>query len=249
MTLAVLKQGGQWDYLAKMFSLKGPTFERMIMKFIDIISYPVFEHYVEYQGKKWKMELMSRKKIGFKNYPIARYATDVTFQQSFRRSGSVEEGKLYFSGKHKLYGNKSEMSVLPNALQIGCCAREPGSVSDLKIFEAMLPFHAKQLHKGGGETDMDDDGPLSDAFQNYWAELCDKGYYGAKEFCRVIHPTKKPINETLTQAVVSNNRHISSDRSIVENVLDGFVDCGMLWRRSGNGARLDTIVSSVCVLD
>ena len=107
MTLAVLKHGGQWDFLAKMFRLEGPTFERMIMKFIYIISYPVFEHYVEYQGQKWKIKLMSRKKIGFKNYPIARYATDVTFQQSFRSSGSVEEGKLYFSGKHKLYGHKN----------------------------------------------------------------------------------------------------------------------------------------------
>ena len=65
MTLAVLKHGGQWDFLAKMFSLKGPTFERMIMKFIDIISYPVFEQYVDFQGKKWKMELMSRKNIIF----------------------------------------------------------------------------------------------------------------------------------------------------------------------------------------
>ena len=159
-----------------MFCLKGPTFERMIMKFIDIISYPVFEHYVEYQGKKWKMAYMAGKNIGFKNYPMARYATDVTFQQSFRPSGSLEEGKLYFSGKHKLYGYKTEVSVLLNGLAIGCSAHEPGSVSDLKIFEAMTSFHATQLRKREGENDMDDDGPLSDEYPHFWALLCDKGY-------------------------------------------------------------------------
>ena len=45
---------------------------------------------------------------------------------------------------------------------------------------------------------MDDDGPFLDEYPNFWALLCDKGYYGAKEFCRVIHPTKNPINGTLT---------------------------------------------------
>ena len=73
---------------------------------------------------------------------------------------------------------------------------------------------------------MDDDGPLSDEFPSYWAVLCDKGYYGAEAFCRLMYPTKKPINGTMTQAEVSNNRHISSDRIIVENVFGRL--CG-LW--------------------
>ena len=216
MTFAVLKHGGQWDFLAKMFTLKGPTFERMIMKFTDIISYPVYEHYVEYQSKKWKMAFMAGKNVGFRNYPMALYATDAAFQQSFRPSGSVEEGKLYFSGKHKLYRYKTEVSVLPNGLSIGCSAHEPGSVSDLRIFEAMHSFHAKQLRKKEGEIDMENDGPFKEDFPNYWALLCDKGYCGAHELFRVIHPKKKPINGTLTPADVSDNRHISSDRIIVD---------------------------------
>ena len=93
---------------------------------------------------------MEGKNIGFKNYPMSRYATDVTFQQSFRPSGSFEEGKVYFSGKHKRYGYTTEVSVLPNGLAIGCRAQEPGSVSDLKIFEAMTSFHASQLRKREG---------------------------------------------------------------------------------------------------
>ena len=103
----MLKHEGQWEFLAKMFSLKGLTFERMITRFIDIISYPVFEHYVEYEGKKWKMAFMACKKIGFKNAPMTRYAPDVTFQQRFRPSSSLEEDILYFSGKHKRFGCKT----------------------------------------------------------------------------------------------------------------------------------------------
>ena len=56
---------------------------------------------------------MRKKNSTIKNFACARYATDVTFQQSFRASGSVQEGKRGFSGKHKLYGFKVEMSVVP----------------------------------------------------------------------------------------------------------------------------------------
>ena len=54
----------------------------------------------------------------FKSFPKALHATDVTFQQAFRPSGSIEEGKRYFSSKHKLYGYKVDVSVLPNGLAL-----------------------------------------------------------------------------------------------------------------------------------
>ena len=117
------------------------------------------------------------------------------------------------------------MSVLPDGHAIGCSAHEPGSVCDLKIVEAINSFHATQLRKTEGENDMDDDGPLSDEYPRFWALLCDKGYCGAKEFCRGVHPTKTPTTGILTHAEVSDNKHVSSDRIMVD-VLEGFVDCG-----------------------
>lgn len=50
----------------------------------------------------------------FKNHPEVLYATDVTFQQVKRPSGNITEGKLYFTGKYKIYGYKVEVSVYPN---------------------------------------------------------------------------------------------------------------------------------------
>ncbi|ETV91622.1 hypothetical protein H310_13872 [Aphanomyces invadans] len=44
-------------------------------------------------------------------YPYAKYATDVKFQPSHRPLGRFGEKMHYFSGKHKLYGLKIEVSV------------------------------------------------------------------------------------------------------------------------------------------
>lgn len=226
MTLAVLKHGWQWDFMAQMFSLKGPSIERMKMKFIDIVSLLVYENYVELQAKKWKMAYIEEKNVGFKNFPMARYATDVTFEQSFRPSESVGEGKLYFSRRYKFYGHKTEISVLRNGLAIGCRAHKPESVSDLNIFEAISSFHGKQLRKKR-EVEMEDEGPLRDELSNVLAVLYNKVYYRAHGYCGVIYPQKKAINGTLTPGEISQNRHISSDRIIVENVFGRL--CG-LWK-------------------
>ena len=83
----------------------------------------------------------------FNFYPMARYARDVTFQTAFRPSGSVEEGTRYSSGKHKLYGFKVEVSVTPNGFAVGSSMHEPGSVSDLVIFQEMQWFHHRTQRK------------------------------------------------------------------------------------------------------
>lgn len=41
MLLTNLEFGGQWEVLARVFSLKWPTFERMMTKFVSILSEPL----------------------------------------------------------------------------------------------------------------------------------------------------------------------------------------------------------------
>ena len=217
MTMTVMKHGGDWAFLGNTFNFKGPTMERMIWNFVDLICDAFYESYVEYNAKRWTMKELVAKKKCFSHYPMARYATDVTFQPSSRPFGSVQEGKRYYSGKHKMYGYKVEVSVFPIRLAIGCSDHEPGSVSDLVIFQQMQRWHGINLRKRNGEDTLEDDGPLEEEFKNAWAVLADKGYQGSAEFCRVVHPTKKPHNGALSPAQISANRHISSDRIIVEN--------------------------------
>jgi len=59
-----------------------------------------------------------------------------------------------------------------------------------------------------------------------WRILADKGYQGAAEHVRVIHPKKKPANGELTIVEKEFNRKLSSDRIIVENYFGRM--CG-LW--------------------
>ncbi len=93
MTLSVLKHGGTWDFLAKMFGQKTPAFERLIVRFVRILSEHLYGQYVTYRHTRWSMKALSENNKLFKEYPMARYATDVTFQPCFRPSGSLEEGK------------------------------------------------------------------------------------------------------------------------------------------------------------
>lgn len=216
MTLTVLKTGGKWDTIGQIFNIKGPTFERQITKFVDLLVDYMYLHYVEKIREKYTMEYLINENVYFHNYKYCRYATDVTFQQCNRPCGNMQEGKKYFSGKHKLYGYKVEASVLPNGLCIGFTYHQPGSTSDFDIFTRNLEFHKNNLKKVSINTD-NDDGELSEEYSESWGILLDKGYQGGMDYLRAIHPCKKPINGSLSLADESRNRKISSDRVIVEN--------------------------------
>lgn len=195
MTLATMKHGGTWDWLGKMFNIKGPTFERLITKFIEQVSDHLYDLFVEKWGQDLTMTKMIRRDQTFRHFPVARYATDVTFQLAYRPSGNVQEGSLYYSGKHKAYGYKVECSVLPNGICIGSSKHYPGSKSDIEIMRTMEEFHLTQSEKGTQEISAPDMGPLQAAFPQLWVILGDKGYQGAQNFIRLVHPKKNRQGE------------------------------------------------------
>ena len=164
MTLTVLKHGQQWNFTARLFSIKCSTFERLITGFLRMISETLFNLCVARVEEKWTMAKCRQEERAFSNFHYARYAVDVTFQQSNRPSGNISEGKRYFSGKHKLYGYKVEVSVLPTGLAIGCTEHYPGSVSDLEIFRRNRPFHEEASKKGARDLRFTDEGRLSEFF-------------------------------------------------------------------------------------
>ena len=130
MLLAVVKYGGNWDILGRVFKIKGPKFERMIPKFVSIMSDHVYKLLVVRTSSDFVMQLLRETHQNFKNIREALYATNVTFQQSFRPSGAIQGGKIYFSGRHKLYGVNVKLSVLQNGLAVGCISHHSGSVGD-----------------------------------------------------------------------------------------------------------------------
>lgn len=100
------------------------------------------------KANKWTMKEMIDKNINFSYCFVAWYATYNTFQQIFRPSGSIEEGKAYFIGKHKLYIFTVDTSVLPNALAVGCSIHYLGFVLYLRIFKRNK-FHSGYLNPLG----------------------------------------------------------------------------------------------------
>ena len=167
--------------------------------------------------EKWTMVKCRLENWTFSNFEYARYAVDVTFQHSNRPNGTISEGMRYFSGKHKLYGPKVEVSVLPIGLAIGCTEHYPGSVSDLDIFRRNRPFHEEASKRGVRDLRYTDEGRLSKFMDDYWAILAEKGYQGAGEDLRVVHPVRTPARATLSLENVDFNRQVSSDGVIVEN--------------------------------
>lgn len=67
---------------------------------------------------------------------------------------NMKEGKIYFIGKHNLYGYKVEVSVLSNGLAVNCAKHYPGSVSDLEILQRGVGFHCAALKKTSADGDI-----------------------------------------------------------------------------------------------
>lgn len=216
MILTVLKHGGQWEIIAKVFSLKGPSFERMMTKFIDLLYESLYEALVKRNDSLFNFGELAQEGKNFRHFPFARYITDVTFQQANRPSGNMQEGKVFFSGKHKLYGFKVEVSVLANGLAINCSRHHPGSVSDLEIFQRNVSFHKHALRKKGSDGNITDIGLHSGKYPDHWAFLMDKGYQDAGEMVLAITPKKKPKNGILSREAEAENRKVASDRIIGE---------------------------------
>ncbi|ETV96735.1 hypothetical protein H310_10052 [Aphanomyces invadans] len=79
MLLTVVKSGGTWEFLAALFGLQAPSFEKMVTKFLLKIHDQVYEIFVQDEAK---------------------------LQQQ-----THNESMFAFSGKHKLYGKKVEVTV------------------------------------------------------------------------------------------------------------------------------------------
>lgn len=227
MTLTVLKHGGKWDMMAYLFGMKAPTFEKRVTGMVKILSSHAYGKFVTYFERRYSMTKLISEKKTFKNYKMCRYATDVTFMQSFRPGGSLEECKKYFSGKHKLYGYKAEVSVLPNGLAIGSSRHFPGSVSDIEIMRDMIGFHGDCLEKSEEEKAIVDIGHGDDLHGDSWGVLLDKGYVGIESEVRGIIPKKKPQGGVLSVADKKENEAKSADRIIVENFLEDKAHCGL----------------------
>ncbi|RQM29211.1 hypothetical protein B5M09_011706 [Aphanomyces astaci] len=213
MMLASMKHCGKSDVVALVFSQKPPTFEKRVLGYIKAVHPFFMRSYVAQLAEQWSMKNLIASGNQFKNFPFARYATDVTFQQTNTPCGSYAEKKHYYSGKHSLYGHKVEISVVPNGFAIFCTEHYKGSISDKTIFDENVDVHKAGLAKQQDETLLAD----PNREHTSWAVLADKGYQGIQHEVRAVLPSKKPKGGILTFEEQRRNDAIASDRVVVEN--------------------------------
>ncbi|KAH9191219.1 hypothetical protein AeNC1_006805 [Aphanomyces euteiches] len=142
-TLLVLKHFDSWDKHGIDLSILSSTLEKTVYKVIDISGDVLYEHFV----KPVDMTSQNQNGVTFSNYPYALYATDVKFQPAYKPAGRFEEQKEYFSGKHKLYGYKIEVSVAPPGIAVLSTQHYPGSKADVSIFHDNIDQHYLHLSK------------------------------------------------------------------------------------------------------
>ncbi|KAE8875937.1 hypothetical protein PF003_g39914 [Phytophthora fragariae] len=224
MTLSVLKHGGTWDMNAAIFCVKTPMFIKTITAFLHVLAPRMYDDWVRAKADETTMRNLVTSGRTFPNFPCALYATDVTFQHSNRPAGSMAEVMPFYSGKHKLYGLKVEVSVNPRGVAINCSDHARGNTPDITMFRNNTEFHDAIRLKSESDLNLADGGPLKETFADEWALLADKGYQGLGDQKRCIHPKK---GRNLSRADQQFNDEVSSDRVIVENF---FGRLCTLWR-------------------
>lgn len=194
----------------KICNEKGTSIESMGKKFILSFADDMTDKFVFLNERKYPFFRMIRDKKLFRNFTCACYATEMFFQQCNRPSGNMQEGKFYFSGKHKLYGFKTEVSVLPNGLKIVFFSDHyPGSKSVIDIFYEYIHFHKQALQKREDGKSTANIEELHGVYEEQWPVIADKGYQGREQFVRLIHLRKKPPHCLLNAEEDIRNRNIS----------------------------------------
>ena len=143
----------------------------------------ICEQFLNKHTSSGSMQSPIDKDACFKNHPYALEAVDVTFQQTNRPSGNMQEGKICFSRKHKLNGYKVEVCVLPTGIATAFSKHYPGSIHDFTIFTKRNHVNKRCLAKINEEDQYIDEYRLSDKYPDQWAFLADKAYYGGQELC------------------------------------------------------------------
>jgi hypothetical protein len=137
-------------------------------------------------------------------YPACGFTVDATIHNRGRPVGTFEEGKRYFSGKHKLYCLKSQVIANRNGLAVHIVAGVPGAKPDFQLFQDDLAAIEELVASHPGERSH---------------ILADKGYTGDMGSGTVVLviPHKARPGVPLGPHERRENAVLSRNRVIVEN--------------------------------
>ena len=121
MLLVVPKHKSSWDQLRYMFQIRD--------RHLFVLSMALSTRCINFHSRGLRKSTMNSKMDEnrlFKHFPFCIEAGGVTFQRSNRPSGNMQEGKNFFSGKHRLHGYKFEVAVRPIGFASAFSSQYPG---------------------------------------------------------------------------------------------------------------------------
>ena len=104
------------------------------------------------------MEYLLNKFTNFYHFLHTLEAVDTKFQKANRPSGVMEEGKSFYSEKHKLYGYNVEVTVRTSGTASPFSTHYACSVSDLTTFIERIAIHRCRIRKGTDDESYDNNG-------------------------------------------------------------------------------------------
>lgn len=177
------------------------TFQPMIDRYVNIFFIWSNKYLIQRLNDYYPIRTLIEEKVFFEFHPKARYATNVIFQQSNLPAGNISENKRHFSEKHHIYEIKSEVSVLPNGISIGCSDAFPGPETDTLIFRKKINWHISVAKKDESYgSSLLYGGELCKHFSHSWAILADWCYAGLAKEIRIIICKKKTGKWVLSHA-------------------------------------------------
>jgi len=185
------------------FSISRPYLHTILQKTINSISPVLYDYYVNNLQDRLGDDDEDKKQA----FPDAKFVIDVTFQPIWTPTGVYDEKKQYYSGKHKMYGLKSQCIHDRKGRVVHCVAGELGSIHDLTICRDNLE-EVKEVIRKEDEEDA------------YWFIIADLGYQGLQEYTNAILPHKKKPDKQLTRQQQKYNRELGAERVICERYYD-----------------------------
>jgi hypothetical protein len=126
-------------------------------------------------------------------FPHCALIVDSHTTACYRPKARFGEAKIYWDGKNRVYGIKTEVAVRATAPHycVAVSRHEPASKHDYEIHKSQFHNYLNYLLKLPDEVPM----VLSDAAFRHWAILCDLGYIGPAHHTpdvRRVTPVKVP---------------------------------------------------------
>lgn len=123
MTLMVLKHGGTWSFLAKIFKMSNASFKRLISRFIQRDLNPIYSHIFKRNASTFSMKELHYKNQLFKFikfiHTYTKCALDVSISSLIvRRSTLLRPRHISARGMNCVV--KVEVAVSPIGLTTNC---------------------------------------------------------------------------------------------------------------------------------